>query len=365
MNSNCLRILIQHRHKANEIAGVTSYIDLLKEEFEIKNIEHQVISTAETSFTAWIRSIWWSDIVYMHSNNPAFVLFSRLLLRKVVLMYHYKFYLTECSLENISFVERLKIEIRHLFSVKHLPLKWKLERILQSLKLGGRLAASYWSNELMANTHFLASSTYLPKKIHVFPYPCPKELNSNAKTLQDLNNPLTFTFAGRLCKEKGVDILLAAVEKLVSTGCDFQVNIIGSGNLSDSLRKTASQSGLDANIKFLGRLPLEETIELMRRSIAVVVPSRWQEPAGRVVLEAATVGTSVIAARVGGMPELGGDECLYFEKEDVEGLYQAMVFCLNNPQKTLDSGLKLQARIQEKHSISGHADNLLKLFQAI
>ena len=365
MNSNCLRILTQHRHKANEIAGVTSYINLLEEEFKLKNIEHQVISTAETSFTNWIRSIWWSDIVYMHSNNPVFALLGRLLFRKVVLMYHYKFYLTECSLENISFVERLKIEIRHLLSVKHLPLKWKLERIVQLLKLGGRLAATYCSNEIMANTHFLASSTYLSKKIHVFPYPCPKELNSNVKTLQDLDNPLTFTFAGRLCKEKGVDILLDAVKKLISTRSDFRVNIIGSGGLSDTLRKKASELGLDANVKFLGRLPVEETIELMRRSIAGGVPSRWQEPAGRVVLEAATVGTSVIAARVGGMPELGGDECLYFEKEDAEGLYQAMAICLNNPQKTLDSGFKLQARIQDKHSISGHADNLLKLFQTI
>ena len=365
MNRNSFRVLNQHRHKANEIAGVVTYIDLLAEEFKIQNIEHQIVSTADTTIMTWIRSILWSDIVYMHSNNPGFVLLSRLLRRKVVLMYHYKFYLTECSLENIGFVERLKIEIQHLASVKHLPWKWKLERILQLLKLGGRLAASYWSNELLANTRFMASSTYLPKKIHVFPYPCPKDSTSNLKTIQDVNTPLTFTFAGRLCKEKGVDILLAAVEKLVSTRSDFVVNIIGDGNLSEQLRKTASESRLDSNVKFLGRLPLKETIELMRCSIAVVVPSRWQEPAGRVLLEAATVGTSVIAARVGGMPELGGDECFYFEKEDVEGLYQAMLNCLDKPQETLDRGLKLQARIQEQHSISGHVDHLLKLFKTI
>ncbi len=358
------KILMQHRHKVGEIAGVTNYIDLLEEEFETRGIECQSISTSETSFFNWFRKILWADIIYMHSNNPSFVLLSRLLMRKVFLMYHYKFYLTDCCLENISLIKRIGIEMSHLTSVKHLPLKWKLQRIVQLLKLGGRLAASYLSNELLANTKFMASSTYLTRNIHVFPYPCPKNSTTKVKSLQDLDMPLTFTFAGRLCKEKGVDLLLIATQKLASIHSNFAINIIGDGNQSGQLRKFTNELGLDSHVKFWGKLPLQQTIELMRSSIAVIVPSRWQEPAGRVLLEAATVGTLVIASRVGGLPELGGDECLYFEKEDAEGLYRAMEFCIRCPQDALDFGINLHNRIQEEHSISKHADSLLQLFCA-
>jgi glycogen synthase len=354
--------LIQHRHKANEIAGVTTYIELFEAELKLRGIESQIVSTAETTVMDWVRSILWSDVVYMHSNNPAFVLLSRLLGRKVFLMYHYKFYLTECLLQDISLAERLKIEIKHLATIQHLPLKWKLERGLQVLRLVSRLAASYGANELLANTEFMASSTCLPKTIHVSPYPCPQDSAPKAKTLQNISHPLTFTFAGRLCKEKGVDILLMAVKKLATQHANFRVNIIGSGELAAKLQETIDALQLNETVQLLGRLSLEETMEQMRNSLAVVVPSRWQEPAGRVLLEAATVGTSVIASKVGGLPELGGDECLYFEKEDVEGLYQAMDFCLRDPQYTLDLGLKLQSRIQEQHSIARHVDDLMDLF---
>ena len=364
MNSNNPKIVIQHRHRNGEIAGVISYIDSLEEEFKIRGIESRIISTAETNCITWFINILWSDVVYMNSNNPSFALLSRLLFRKVFLIYHYKFYLTECSLKNIGLGKRLMIELNHLKSIKNLPWKWKLERVLQLFKLGGRLAASYLANELLANTKFMALNTYLPRNIHVFPFPCPKNSTTVLKELKDLSTPYTFTFAGRLCREKGVDILLESLKRLASSHSDFLVNIVGNGNMSGQFHKMAEELQLNSHVKFLGKLTLEETMQLMRSSIAVIIPSRCQESAGRVLLEAATVGTAVIASRVGGLPELGGSDCLYFEKEDVEGLYQAMAIYLNSPQDALESGLRLQARVQEEHSVSKHVDNLLHLFRA-
>ena len=45
----------------------------------------------------------------------------------------------------------------------------------------------------------------------------------------------------------------------------------------------------------------------------LIVPSLWAEPFGRVVLEAMANGIPVIASRVGGLPEAGGDAAIYID----------------------------------------------------
>ncbi|RZM74999.1 glycosyltransferase family 4 protein [Leptolyngbya iicbica] len=359
-----LKILVQHRHKNDEIAGVLTYIDSLCQELSERNIEYKILSTSESDISRWLREILWADVVYMHSNNPVFALISKLLLKKVALMYHYKFYLTECLSTDISFVERLKIEINHLSKVDHLSWKWKVGRLSQLFKLGGRLTASYLADELLANTEFMANSTFLPKEISVFPYPCPNDIiiNFEQKLFSRLNTPYTFTFAGRLTHDKGVDILLASAKRLLAEGLDYKINIIGTGHSKAALEKLSKEYSLASKVHFLGRLHLDQVLEYMQDSLAVVVPSRWQEPAGRVLLESASVGTLVIAARVGGLPELGRDECLYFEKDDDDGLYEAMKLCLEDPYDAYKRGIEFQKRIQREHNISRHVDSLLNLF---
>ena len=56
-------------------------------------------------------------------------------------------------------------------------------------------------------------------------------------------------------------------------------------------------------VQFLGPVPHARALDLMAESMAVVVPSVWPEPFGRVAIEAQAVGTPVIASDVGGLPE--------------------------------------------------------------
>ena len=52
------------------------------------------------------------------------------------------------------------------------------------------------------------------------------------------------------------------------------------------------------------KLGYKETLEEMKKALVVIVPSRWQEPFGRVALEALMLGTPVIASRRGGLAEI-------------------------------------------------------------
>jgi glycosyltransferase involved in cell wall biosynthesis len=80
---------------------------------------------------------------------------------------------------------------------------------------------------------------------------------------------------------------------------DFTVSIAGSGtpDYVESLR-----SGTDRpNVRFLGFV---KPAEFLRGIDVLVVPSLWEEPAGRVIHEAYAHGVPVIASRLGGPPEM-------------------------------------------------------------
>jgi glycosyltransferase involved in cell wall biosynthesis len=57
-------------------------------------------------------------------------------------------------------------------------------------------------------------------------------------------------------------------------------------------------------VTLLGPWPRELVIEALRRSLLVVVPSIWPEPFGLVALEAAAAGKPVVAAEIGGLPDI-------------------------------------------------------------
>jgi glycosyltransferase involved in cell wall biosynthesis len=71
-----------------------------------------------------------------------------------------------------------------------------------------------------------------------------------------------------------------------------------------------------------------------RRAVLVVVPSRWPDPLPTVAIEALTVGTPVVAARTGGLPELVSDgvEGFLFSPGDGAAMRAALERILSQPE---------------------------------
>ena len=105
--------------------------------------------------------------------------------------------------------------------------------------------------------------------------------------------------AGRLVRQKGFDILLQALTR-TSTG--HRVVIAGDGACRQELEHLARSLRLGDRVRFLGSVPHDEVLRWCAGAVAFVLPSR-HEPQGIVILEAMAVGTLVIAASVGGVPE--------------------------------------------------------------
>lgn len=121
-----------------------------------------------------------------------------------------------------------------------------------------------------------------------------------------------YCFIGRLSHEKGAKTLIEAANSL-----PYPVKIIGGGPLEEELKAMAKP-----HIEFVGFKQWEEIKELVGRARFSVIPSEWYENNPLSVIEAQCLGTPVLGARIGGIPELieEGISGMTFESRNVEDL---------------------------------------------
>ncbi len=126
-----------------------------------------------------------------------------------------------------------------------------------------------------------------------------------ARARKAYGSPLV-VFAGRLEWEKGVHTLLEATARLRRRVPGVRVVIAGRGGAEESLRRTAREKRLGRAVTFTGWMPEADLRALIAAADAMVVPSIY-EPFGIVALEAATLGTTLVVSRTGGLAELVED----------------------------------------------------------
>ena len=130
---------------------------------------------------------------------------------------------------------------------------------------------------------------------------------------QEYNKQDYYCFIGRLTHEKGVATLVKAALQI-----PYKLRIIGGGPLMDELKTLAA--GTD--IEFLGYKQWPEIKELVGCARFSVIPSEWYENNPLSVIEAQCLGTPVLGARIGGIPELieEGKSGMLFESKNTVDL---------------------------------------------
>ncbi len=106
-----------------------------------------------------------------------------------------------------------------------------------------------------------------------------------------------YCYVGRLSHEKGVGTLIEAASQL-----PYKLKIIGEGPLLEHLKMKNKQ--LNGNAEFLGFQQWDEIKDIVGRARFTVTPSEWYEVFGLVNTEAQCLGTPVLGAHIGGIPEL-------------------------------------------------------------
>lgn len=171
-----------------------------------------------------------------------------------------------------------------------------------------------------------------PKKMVVMPSPLDyaklagmqREVDVSARDGQ----PFRILFAGRLTREKGVDILLRA---LAGLDFPFALDIAGEGPERAALEAMSDRLGLSASVSFRGWVPQGEIAQYYLRAQLFVHPVRWPEPSGRSITDALAFGLPLVVAGLGGPPWIAGEACRTFTPEDPDDLRAAIAAVYRDP----------------------------------
>jgi glycogen(starch) synthase len=152
------------------------------------------------------------------------------------------------------------------------------------------------------------------------------------RLMPDVTRDKAIVFVGRLVSDKGVDLLLRALELLKRDGVSPELTIIGGGPEENDLRKLTAHLGLDRQVTFAGQKAGTELAQILNRHRILAVPSRWAEPFGVVALEGIACGCVVVGSQNGGLKEAIGPCGLTFENENVAALTAQLKRLINEPE---------------------------------
>jgi N-acetyl-alpha-D-glucosaminyl L-malate synthase BshA len=117
------------------------------------------------------------------------------------------------------------------------------------------------------------------------------------------NNEKIVFFVGRLVNEKGVNILLEAIPKILSNYNDVKFVIAGKGPCLNNLIDLSRELNINDRVYFTGFVSEEVLLKLYKCSEIVVFPSLY-EPFGLVALEGMVAGIPVVVSDTGGLREI-------------------------------------------------------------
>lgn len=137
-------------------------------------------------------------------------------------------------------------------------------------------------------------------------------------------------FVGRLHRQKGLDVLLAAWPRVRRERPGARLAVIGDGPERQTLRHAAG-----AGVDFHGET--RRVADALACADLVVLPSRW-EGLSLVLLEAMAAGACVVATQVDGAREALGPHARLVPPDDPDALAAAVVDALADPGARREAG---------------------------
>lgn len=170
-------------------------------------------------------------------------------------------------------------------------------------------------------------------------------------------------FVGRLCKEKGIRELFAAVECLQDKYPNIHLYLGGKWE-DDALQE--QQKRMQENVIYLGWLDSAGKRDILSRCSIFVMPSYFEGQC-IAVLEAMAYGCATIATRVGGLQQTftDGEDGILVAPKETEGLRNALEHLLTNIEEKKRMGIAGREKIQMQFDIEVIKKKLVDLYQTI
>ena len=149
-------------------------------------------------------------------------------------------------------------------------------------------------------------------------------------------------YVGEFRHIKGADLLVDAVARLRSDGRPVTLTLAGDGEETEALKAQIQRLGLGEAVRFIGHVKARYGFS---KGSLLVVPSRG-DSMPYVVIEAAAAGIPMVAANVGGIPEIFGSHTdALFAPNIVAAMADAIEIALEDPAAALERAKSLRERI--------------------
>jgi len=149
-------------------------------------------------------------------------------------------------------------------------------------------------------------------------------------------------YVGEFRHIKGADLLIDAVARLRADGKPVTLTLAGDGEETENLKAQIQKLGLTDAVRFIGHVKARYGFS---KGSVLVVPSRG-DSMPYVVIEAAAAGIPMVAANVGGIPEIFGSHAdALFAPNIVAAMADAIEIALEDPEAAQARAKSLRERI--------------------
>ena len=133
-------------------------------------------------------------------------------------------------------------------------------------------------------------------------------------------------FCGKLNHSKGYDVFIDATKKLKKIKKFSDWKIVSAGTESRRVLP------VESHIKEMGQISNKQVYNIYKKALISIAPSNWDEPLGRLPIEAAAHGSIPITSNKGGLPETN-ENGFILKHNSSDKLHKLLIKLLSNTKK--------------------------------
>ncbi len=167
---------------------------------------------------------------------------------------------------------------------------------------------------------------------------------------------------GRLCEQKGQQLLVQATAEVIRKGIIFELVLVGDGEMRNDIERMISSLGIQQHVRITGWASGEEVRKELSNSKGLLLPS-FAEGLPVVIMESFALGRPVISSCIAGIPELvhPGENGWLCSPSDIESLASTIEELLTTSTKQLtEMGLNGRKLVEKNHNDQKEAVILAK-----
>ncbi|WP_315798963.1 glycosyltransferase family 4 protein [Bradyrhizobium sp. SZCCHNRI3043] len=176
---------------------------------------------------------------------------------------------------------------------------------------------------------------------------------------------------GRVRAQKGSDVFVAAMCRLLPRFPDFSAVLVGAVTpeqmpFASELKKQIAAAGLEQRIVITGELDIADVQRWYQRLTIYAFTSR-NEGFGLTLIEAMAVGAALVAARAGAAEIVveHGVTGVLVPPGDVDALVTALEPLMQDPDAAQAMGARARQRVVEKFSLEAEADKIAAVYRRL